>query len=256
MALSLVLLTSCATSKPAPEQWLSDKNLVLQSLQDAHVSNAQLKEHIEQMDQKMMSLERLSLEQDTKIAMLEASLAASQEKAKNIAHAQRTKKPKKKKTSLNKRLDAMAVKQAKAKVVKPVTEAAASNEKNAYTAAYLALKSGRYDEASSGFVAVIQAHPKGKYTDQAYYWLGESLIAQRRNKEALESFIVVANQYDKSPKHAAALLKIATVYQNLQQVGDARAALQRVIREYPDSKTAEIARSQLKALSQNNGAKK
>ncbi len=255
MALSLVLLTSCATSKPLPEQWLSDKNLVLQSLQDVHVSNAQLKEHIEQIDQKMMSLERLSLEQETKIAMLEASLAESQEKA--VVYSQRIKKPIKKTTSLNKRLDAMAVKKAASKVVKPVaTEAAASAEKNAYTAAYLALKSGRYDEASAGFVAVIQKHPKGEYTDQAYYWLGESLVAQRRNKEALESFNVVVNQYHKSPKHAAALLKIATVHQNLQQIGDARAALQRVIKEYPDSKTAEIARAQLKALSQNNGAKK
>jgi len=259
VALSLVLLSGCVTTKPEKEPWSQDKNLVVQSLQDAHVENAKLQEKIEALDHRILDLERVSAEQQTKIVVLQSAIQ------KNKVAVTKKRKPKKvkKAKALNDRLDALAV-AVKPTAVKPkpstnvvIAKAKADNadEKNAYTAAYLALKSGRYDEASSGFVKVIKAHPKGEYTDQAYYWLGESLVALRRNEEALESFTVVANQYPKSPNHAAALLKSASVYKSMKYYDQAKKTLQRVIKEYPDGRTAERARAELKALpsTQNNG---
>jgi tol-pal system protein YbgF len=256
VALSLVLLTGCATNKPESEQWLEDKGLVLQSLRDAHLANTKLYEDITNMDERILSLEQLTTDQTTKIVILESALAASKTKAKVAVRAPGS--AGKNASVLNKRLDRMSAKLILPPVaVKTVSvKQAASNEKNAYTAAYLAFKSGRYNEASSGFVSVINTHPKGEYTDQAYYWLGESLVAQRRNKEALESFTMVIKNYPQSPKYAAALFKTATVYKSMQQIGDAKAALLRVIKEYPDSRTAERARVQLTALSESNGAEK
>jgi len=113
----------------------------------------------------------------------------------------------------------------------------------------LALKRGRYDEASAGFSDVIAAHPDGEYTDQAYYWLGESLVAQRQLKRAVKAFSLVVSKYPRGAKHAAALLKLATTYQSLNQLGDARAALARVIQEHPDSRAAERARVLLQSMS-------
>ncbi len=261
MALSLVFLSGCATTKPDAEPWSSDKPLIVQSLQDAHVGNAKLQDKLDLLDQRILDLERHNAEQQTKIAMLEASLKKQGLAAQKPKHVLKSKKPK---TSLNKRLDAMSAKlnpvSVKPNAVKlptaPKNKQAETDEKNAYTAAYLALKSGRYDEASAGFVKVIKAHPKGEYTDQAYYWLGESLVALLRNEEALESFTVVANQYPKSSKYAAALLKIASVYKNMKYYDQAEKTLQRVIKEHPDGRTAERARAELKLLPQLSEVKK
>ena len=256
VALSFVFLSGCVSTKPNPEPWSTDKPLIVQSLQDVHIGNAKLEEKLSKLDKRVLDLERKNSEQATKIVMLEAAVQRSV-KSKAVAKSPKTTKSKK---TLNQRLDALsataAVVPAKPKII-PQTPTQATSEKNAYTAAYLALKSGRYDEASSGFVKVIKAHPKGEYTDQAYYWLGESLVALLRNTEALESFTVVANQYPKSAKHAAALLKIAAVYKSMKKIEKSRAALQRVIKEYPDGRTAERARAELKALdAQSDGASK
>jgi len=255
VALSLVFLSGCVSTKPDPEPWSVDKPLIVQSLQDVHVGSAKLEEKLGALDKRILDLERKNSEQATKIVMLEAAVLKNA-KPKAIAH--KSKSPKSQK-SLNQRLDALsanaATTTAKPKIISQ-TPIQSTDEKNAYTAAYLALKSGRYDEASSGFVKVIKAHPQGEYTDQAYYWLGESLVALLRNSEALESFTVVANQYPKSAKHAAALLKIAAVYKSMKQIGKSRVALQRVIKEYPDGRTAERARAELKALPQDDGVTK
>ncbi len=264
VALSLVLISGCVTTKPEKEPWSQDKSLVIQSLQDAHVENAKLQEKMKVLDHRILDLERLSAEQQTKIVVLESAIQ------KNKVAVAKKRKPKKAKKAkaLNDRLDALsAAASAKSMPNTPVAnaniivgkKAENADEKNAYTAAYLALKSGRYDEASSGFVKVIKAYPQGEYTDQAYYWLGESLVALLRNKEALESFTVVANQYPKSPKHAASLLKIASVYRLMKENDKAREALERVIKTYPDGRTAERARAELKALppaQAGSGAKK
>ena len=253
VALSLVLITGCMPNKPEPEQWLKDKELVVQSLQDAHVNNAKLQTNLEALDSRILSLENLNAQQTAKVNALEATLAAQQLASQKMA--KKKPQPKLKPKALNKRLDALSAK-LNPSVVKPVDAAAtALAEKNAYTAAYLALKSGRYDESSAGFSKVVKTHPKGEYTDQAYYWLGESLVAQHRDKEAVEAFKVVANNYKDSPKHAAALLKLASAYQSMNQVGNSRAALARVIQEHPDSRSAERARIQLGNLSQGSGAK-
>jgi len=262
VALSLVLLTGCVTTKPDPEPWSADKPLIVQSLQDVHIGTSKLQEKLDLLEQRILDLERQDAGQQTKIAMLEAQI---EKQSKQSKVRKRPTKPKKPKASLNKRLDAMSANLNPALVSPTAAQASVetannkptdTDEKNAYTAAYLALKSGRYDESSAGFVKVIKVHPKGEYTDQAYYWLGESLVALLRNEEALESFTVVANQYPKSSKHAAALLKMASVYKNMKYFDQAKKTLQRVLKEYPNGRTAERARAELKLLPQPSEVKK
>ena len=250
VALSLVLLSGCMAEKQ-PNQWMQDKDLVVQSLQDAHVANAKLQENVNDLDSRILSLENTVEKQSATIAALEATLAQEKQKDLQVITKQRLSKT----SDLDKRLDALSAKLNPTSVKHPEVQIPSLAEKNAYTAAYLALKSGRYDEASSGFSDVVKIYPNGAYTDQAYYWLGESLVAQRRNKEAEAAFSTVIHKYGNSPKHVAALLKLAAVYQSLGQDGDAKATLARVIQDYPDSKSAERARMQLNSMSSTDGAK-
>jgi len=132
----------------------------------------------------------------------------------------------------------------------PVVDQAAQAdaEKNAYTAAYLALKSGRYDEASNGFNKQLDKYPDGEYTDQAWYWLGETRLAQSDSSKALNAFKFVVDHYPDSVKHAAALFKMAQIAVEIKQSARAKEYYRRLIQEHADSGMAEQARAALNAL--------
>jgi len=132
----------------------------------------------------------------------------------------------------------------------PVVDKAAQAdaEKNAYTAAYLALKSGRYDEASNGFNKQLDQYPDGEYTDQAWYWLGETRLAQSDSSKALNAFKYVVDHYPDSVKHAAALFKMAQIAVEIKQPARAKEYYKRLIQEHADSGMAEQARAALNAL--------
>jgi len=122
--------------------------------------------------------------------------------------------------------------------------------KNAYTAAYLSLKSLRYDEATAAFRAFIKQYPNSVYTDQAWFWLGESLYHQKQWDEALRAYHIVASDYPKSVKHAAALLKVALLYRQNGRLDEAEAILRRLLREHPNSDVAANAQNLLTSLRQ------
>ncbi len=124
----------------------------------------------------------------------------------------------------------------------------AEAEKNAYTSAYLALKSGRHEEASKAFKEQLKAFPEGEYTDQAWYWLGESQYAQQLQKPAIASFKQVIDKFPASVKHAAALLRLGQIYQSTQQPKLASRYFNRLIKEHADSTAAEQARSALAGM--------
>jgi len=131
--------------------------------------------------------------------------------------------------------------------VSPKAEKAAllEAEKNAYTAAYLALKSGRYDEAATAFNKQLDMYPDGEYSDQAWYWLGETRFAQHDNYRALNAFKYVADHYPDSVKHAAALMKLGQISEAQNHWKQSAIYYERLIRDHADSELAEQARKAL-----------
>ena len=123
--------------------------------------------------------------------------------------------------------------------------AQAEAEKNAYTAAYLALKSGRFDEASRGFNEQLDVFPDGEYADQAWFWLGETRISQQALENALHAFKYVADHYPDSVKHAAALLKLGQLSEMSNSKKAAAGYYSRLINEHPESTLAEQAQAAL-----------
>ncbi|MDQ7000703.1 MAG: tetratricopeptide repeat protein [Mariprofundus sp.] len=118
-------------------------------------------------------------------------------------------------------------------------------EKNAYTAAYLAWKSGRYDEAANAFNKQLDLYPNGEYSDQAWYWLGETRFAQHDYYRALNAFKYVADHYPDSVKHAAALLKLGQISESQNHWQQSALYYKRLIRDHADSDLAEQARKAL-----------
>jgi len=238
--------SACADKQP--DAWQQDKQIVIASMQKLQGEQQSMKGAVDSLQRRIVKLEQ---EQATQASVADTQNASIRQLQTSTTHLKVVAAKSKKssqliKQKLVKKLDKIAKSISKPVVASPAQRE--EEEKNHYTAAYLALKSGRYGEASNNFRALLKKFPKGKYADQAWYWLGESYYAQHNLKQAIHAFETVAKHYPKSAKHAAALLKLGLAYQDTSRKRDARATLRRIIREHADSAAAEQARSQLRLM--------
>jgi len=248
VAFASCLGISACTSDKQPNAWQQDKQITIASIQKLKGEQKSMKDKIDNLQSRMVKLEQA---QTTQSSMVDAHSTSILQLQTSTAHlkvvAAKSKKSSRiTKQKLVKKLDKIAKSISKPIAVSPIHRG--EEEKNHYTAAYLALKSGRYKEATQSFRKLLKMFPKGEYVDQAWYWLGESYYAQHRLKQAIHAFEIIAKHYPKSAKHAAALLKLGLAYQDASRIRDARVTLQRLIRGHPDSAAAEQARSQLRLM--------
>ena len=121
---------------------------------------------------------------------------------------------------------------------------------NLYQQAYTDYTQGRYPLAISGFKELIAADPDSDLADNAQYWIGECLLAQRQNREALEAFDAVLSLYPDSNKLPEATYKKAVALEALGSQADAIAQLELVIEYFPRSPAARAAKGMLRSLRQ------
>jgi len=250
MCLLLIGLSGCAGKEGSA--WQADKDFVFHSLEHTNDMQTQLHQNLELSDTRLQALEKTVAKQQAEISAMMATIKAQKVEKHAKSKAKKkvvSKKKNARKTNLTKKIDKI-----NSDIQQTVIQSKPdykSAEKNNYTAAYLALKSGRYDEAIDLFQTFLNVYPSGEYADQAYYWLGESLLAKGEFLPAVEAFNTLTQSYPKSSKYQAGLLKLGIAYQQAKRLGDAKAVLQRLINEDPDSKAAEHARSRLSALKTN-----
>lgn len=117
-----------------------------------------------------------------------------------------------------------------------------------YQNAYNDYLRGNYDLAVGGFRRYLQQFPDTELTDNAAYWIGECSFSQKKYAEAIREFDEVLARFPKSDKLASALLKKA--YAQLESGDRTRGAalLQQVLRDYPSSDEANLARQRLNSL--------
>lgn len=121
-------------------------------------------------------------------------------------------------------------------------------EEQAYLAAFELLKAGKFDQSISGFKAMQEQWPRGRYADNAMYWVGEAQYVKREYAVALDSFNGLLQKFPSSAKAADALLKIGYCHAELKQLDKAKSSLQQVVEQYPNSSAAGLARARLDKL--------
>jgi tol-pal system protein YbgF len=117
-----------------------------------------------------------------------------------------------------------------------------------YDTAYSDYNKGRYPLAIQGFQEYLAAYPNTDLSDNAQYWIGECLYAQKKYPDAIAAFDKLLKQWPKSDKAAAALLKKAYALAEVGQKAEAAVALQYVVHEYPAAEEARLARTRLKSM--------
>ena len=121
-------------------------------------------------------------------------------------------------------------------------------EKLDYQDAYDLLILGRNNEAIQQFEQFLGQYPRGIYSDNAHYWLGEANYVERRFDEAIDRFNVVIFQFPGSRKVADARLRKGFSLFELQRYEEARTELGAVEREYRGRSIAALARRRLEQM--------
>jgi len=117
-----------------------------------------------------------------------------------------------------------------------------------YDTAYADYNKGRYPLAIQGFQEYLNAYPNTDLSDNAQYWIGECLYAQKKHKESIAAFDKLLKQWPQSDKAAAALLKKGYALIELGQKAEAVVQLQYVMHEFPAAEESRLARARLRTM--------
>ena len=123
-------------------------------------------------------------------------------------------------------------------------------EERLYRKAFGLLKKRQYEAAVAAFQEQLRQYPKGPYADNAHYWLGEAFYVKRDYSGALAEFQRLLYQHPQSPKVPGALLKIGYIQDERKNRVRARTVLEDLIRRFPQSTEARLARARLARMAQ------
>ena len=105
---------------------------------------------------------------------------------------------------------------------------------------------GALDSARNAFQRLLGLYPKERLTGNAQFWLGETYYREQWYEKAILEYQKVIENYPNGNKVEASLLKQGLAFFNLGDKANARLILQELIRKYPKSNEAQIARQKVK----------
>ncbi|NMM04961.1 tol-pal system protein YbgF [Polaromonas sp.] len=121
-------------------------------------------------------------------------------------------------------------------------------EKQEFEAALATLRKGDFAAAQTSFVNFMKRYPQSGYQSSSLFWLGNAQYALRNYRDAVTNFrsLVAAE-----PGHARApeaLLSMANCQVELKDVKSARKTLDELVKTYPQSEAASVAKERLAKL--------
>jgi tol-pal system protein YbgF len=114
-----------------------------------------------------------------------------------------------------------------------------------YSQAYADYARGNYDLAIQGFTEYVRQFPSTDFTDNAQYWVGESLYGKKQFAEAIEAWNTLFRDYPSSDKLPDARVKKGMALERLGRRSQALVEYRYVIDRFPNSPAARIARERL-----------
>ena len=145
-------------------------------------------------------------------------------------------------------LEMMIQSQARDKSEQKLKSNNSGNAKESFELSFELLRKGDYVSAEIALREYIKDFPMGSYTDDAKFWLAESLFSQDKYSEALDIFNEIIVEYPGSEKMMESILKSGFSYQELGDLSSAEAIFMRVIRDYPNSSASSLAEERLKKI--------
>ncbi len=132
-------------------------------------------------------------------------------------------------------------------ITKDVTKKKISKEAT-YAAAYETFKEGKYDRARKQFQKFLKLFPNTEYSDNAQFWIGECYFFEKEYEKAILEYEKAINKYPRGNKVSYALLKQGMSFLKLGDKQSAKLLLQQVIKDFPNTNQARIARAKLPGI--------
>lgn len=139
--------------------------------------------------------------------------------------------------------------QASETLVQKIDPAPVSN----YEKAIEAIRNKQYLQAQNFLIEYLAIHPHDKLAGNAHFWLGEVYYQQNKRTLAKREFEILRKDYPASPKLANALLKLGYLEVDEENFGKAKEIFNRVIKKFPETSSAQLAKIKLDKLTKNNG---
>jgi len=117
----------------------------------------------------------------------------------------------------------------------------------AYETPLAQFRSGDFKGSLPGFQQFVARYPASAYAPAAQYWIGSAYYAIKDYKSAIAAHRMLVERYADSPRVPDALLSMAESQVQLGDRKSANATLNRVIKEFPETEAAKIARDRLPA---------
>ncbi|WP_397406428.1 tol-pal system protein YbgF [Polaromonas sp.] len=121
-------------------------------------------------------------------------------------------------------------------------------EKQEFDAALAVLRKGEFAPAQAAFTNFLKRYPQSGYKAPALFWLGNAQYALRNYRDALVNFRALVAADPEHVRAPEAVLAVANCQVELKDVKAARKTLEDLIKAYPQSEAASVAKERLTRL--------
>jgi tol-pal system protein YbgF len=104
---------------------------------------------------------------------------------------------------------------------------------------------GQWSLALSGFDALLRTFPRSESAAEAQFYVGETYYAQNKWREAIDAYGLVLQNHRNSGTVPDAYFKRGRAYAQIGETDAARASWEAVMKAYPDSDAARLAKQDL-----------
>ena len=223
------------------------RRAILDLRQKADASQQRFTDDIKKSNDDNAQLRRSVLDLANQIEILRADLAKlrgqDEQLAREVADMQRRQK------DLTQGVDDRLRKFEPGKVAIDGKEfVAAPAEVRDFDAALAVLRKGDFAAAQTAFTEFDRRYPSSGYKPSVLFWLGNAQYALRAYKEAIINFktlLTIAPEHVRAPEAA---LSIANCQVELKDAKSARKTLEDLIKVYPESEAASVAKDRLSKL--------
>ena len=117
-----------------------------------------------------------------------------------------------------------------------------------YNMAYHLFQSRKFEASRTAFEQFLDRHPESHLVDNARFWIGETYYQTADYERAVVVYQKVLGKNPKGSKAPDALLKTGFALAQMGENTAAAAALEKLVREYPQASQVKLAREKLKLL--------
>lgn len=117
-----------------------------------------------------------------------------------------------------------------------------------FEAALTTLRKGDFSVAQTAFLDFIKRYPKSGYKSSAWFWLANAQYALRDYRSAVTNFRSLLAADPGHLRAPEAMLSMANCQSELKDARAARKTLEDIVRTYPQSEAAHVAKERLSQL--------